>query len=39
MKSTLRLYLKAGEKVLINGAVMRVDRKVALEFLNDVAFL
>ncbi|MBM7044641.1 MULTISPECIES: flagellar biosynthesis repressor FlbT [Rhizobium] len=39
MKSTLRISLKAGEKIFINGAVLRVDRKVALEFLNDVTFL
>jgi flagellar protein FlbT len=39
MKSTLRISLKSGEKIFINGAVLRVDRKVALEFLNDVTFL
>ncbi|TCL75644.1 flagellar biosynthesis repressor FlbT [Rhizobium sp. BK251] len=39
MKSTLRISLKAGERIFINGAVLRVDRKVALEFLNDVTFL
>jgi flagellar biosynthesis repressor protein FlbT len=39
MKSTLRISLKPGEKIFINGAVLRVDRKVALEFLNDVTFL
>lgn len=39
MKSTLRISLKAGEKIFINGAVLRVDRKVALEFMNDVTFL
>lgn len=39
MKSSLRISLKAGEKIFINGAVLRVDRKVALEFLNDVTFL
>jgi len=37
--STLRISLKAGEKIFINGAVLRVDRKVSLEFLNDVTFL
>jgi flagellar protein FlbT len=39
MTSTLRISLKAGEKIFINGAVLRVDRKVSLEFLNDVTFL
>ncbi|MCY0149940.1 flagellar biosynthesis repressor FlbT [Hoeflea sp. G2-23] len=39
MKSSLRISLKAGERIFINGAVLRVDRKVALEFLNDVTFL
>lgn len=39
MKSSLRISLKAGEKIFINGAVLKVDRKVALEFLNDVTFL
>ncbi len=39
MKTPLRITLKAGEKIYINGAVMRADRKVALEFLNDVQFL
>lgn len=39
MKSTLRISLKSGEKIFINGAVLRVDRKVALEFMNDVTFL
>jgi len=39
MKSTLRISLKTGERIFINGAVLRVDRKVAIEFLNDVTFL
>jgi flagellar biosynthesis repressor protein FlbT len=39
MKSSLRISLKSGEKIFINGAVLRVDRKVALEFMNDVTFL
>lgn len=39
MKSTLRITLKPGEKIYVNGAVLRVDRKVSLEFLNDVQFL
>ena len=39
MKSTLKISLKANEKIYINGAVVRFDRKVTLEFLNDVQFL
>ena len=39
MRNTLRLSLKPGEKIYINGAVLRVDRKVTLELLNDVQFL
>jgi flagellar protein FlbT len=39
MKSTLRISLKSGERIFINGAVLRVDRKVAIEFLNDLTFL
>ena len=39
MKSTLRLGLRSGEKICINGAVVRVDRKVRLELLNDATFL
>jgi flagellar biosynthesis repressor protein FlbT len=35
----MKLSLRAGERIFINGAVLRVDRKVALEFLNDVTFL
>lgn len=39
MKNTLKISLKANEKVYVNGAVIRADRKVTLEFLNDVQFL
>lgn len=35
----IRLYLKANEKIFINGAVVKVDRKVSFELLNDVTFL
>ncbi|WP_102958763.1 flagellar biosynthesis repressor FlbT [Mangrovicella endophytica] len=37
--ATLRISLRAGERIFVNGAVMRVDRKTTLEFLNDVVFL
>ena len=38
-KSTIRLSLRAGEKIYINGAVLKADRKVSLELLNDATFL
>lgn len=31
--------LRARERIYVNGAVLRADRKVVLEFLNDVDFL
>ena len=37
--ATLRITLRAGERVFVNGAVLKVDRKTTLEFLNDVTFL
>ena len=39
MKNTLKISLKPREKIYINGAVVRADRKVTIEFLNDVQFL
>ncbi len=39
MKNTLKLSLKPNEKLYVNGAVIRADRKVTLELLNDVQFL
>ncbi len=39
MRNTLKLSLKPNEKIYINGAVIRVDRKVSIELLNDVQFL
>ncbi|MHB8883494.1 MAG: flagellar biosynthesis repressor FlbT [Methylovirgula sp.] len=35
----MHISLRAGEKLYINGAVVRVDRKVSIELLNDAAFL
>ncbi len=35
----MRISLKAGDKIYINGAVLRVDRKVSLQLLNDATFL
>ena len=39
MKNTLKISLKPNEKIYINGAVLKVDRKVSIELLNDVQFL
>ena len=39
MKKAIQLNLRAGEKLYVNGAVMRFDRKVCVELLNDVTFL
>ncbi|MBX3579369.1 MAG: flagellar biosynthesis repressor FlbT [Rhizobiaceae bacterium] len=39
MKHTLKISLKPNEKIFLNGAVIRVDRKVSIELLNDVQFL
>lgn len=39
MKKTMHISLRAGERIYINGAVLRADRKVALELLNDASFL
>jgi len=39
MKNPLKISLKPNEKIYVNGAVIKVDRKVSLEFLNDVQFL
>jgi flagellar protein FlbT len=35
----MKVSLRAGEKLYVNGAVLRADRKVSLEFMNDVSFL
>lgn len=39
MKPTISLFLRANERVFINGAVLKTDRKVTLELLNDASFL
>jgi flagellar protein FlbT len=39
MSKPMQVSLRAGSRIYINGAVVRVDRKVTLELLNDVAFL
>lgn len=35
----MHLSLRAGERIFINGAVIRVDRKVTIELMNDATFL
>jgi flagellar protein FlbT len=39
MSKTTTIPLHAGEKIFINGAVVRADRKMSLELLNDVPYL
>lgn len=39
MMPTLKVHLKRGDRVFVNGAVLQSDRKVTLEFLNNVDFL
>ena len=39
MGNSLRITLRGGERLFINGAVIRADRKVGLEFLNGTTFL
>ena len=36
---SMHLTLRAGERLFLNGAVLRTDRKVSLELLNDATFL
>ena len=35
----MQLSLRSGEKLYLNGAVIKVDRKVSIELMNDVTFL
>ncbi|GJE01376.1 flagellar biosynthesis repressor FlbT [Methylobacterium isbiliense] len=39
MTRAMHLSLRAGERVYVNGAVLRVDRRVSLELLNEATFL
>ena len=39
MTSSLSLLLKAGDRLFLNGAVIRADRKVRIEVLNDAVIL
>ena len=35
----MHITLRAGERLYLNGAVIRADRKVSLELMNDATFL
>ncbi len=35
----MHITLRANEKLYVNGAVLRADRKVSLELMNDAVFL
>ncbi|SFJ51539.1 flagellar biosynthesis repressor FlbT [Methylobacterium brachiatum] len=39
MSGSINLSLRGRERIFINGAVLRVDRKVTIELLNDATFL
>ena len=39
MTSHLKVHLKPNERVYINGGVLKVDRKVTIELMNEVVFL
>jgi flagellar biosynthesis repressor protein FlbT len=39
MSRGLKITLKGGERIYINGAVLRTDRKVGVELLNEATFL
>lgn len=39
MSRSISLNLRARERIFVNGAVLKVDRKVSLELLNDATFL
>ncbi len=39
MTKRFRLALKAGDRVYLNGALVRADRAVTLELLNEAVFL
>jgi len=37
--ATFKISLKPNERIYVNGAVIKFDRKTSMEFLNDVHFL
>jgi len=39
MSKSVHLSLRAGERVFVNGAVLKADRRVSIELLNDATYL
>ena len=39
MSGQLKIHLKANERIFINGAALKVDRRVSIDLLNEVVFL
>jgi flagellar protein FlbT len=39
MRAPMRISLRAGERIYINGAVLRAERKLTFELLNNASFL
>jgi flagellar biosynthesis repressor protein FlbT len=39
MTNPFKISLRPNEKIYVNGAVLRFDRRTSVEFLNDVSFL
>ena len=39
MSAPMRISLRAGERIYINGAVLRAERKLTFELLNNASFL
>ena len=39
MSRSITLSLRAQERIFVNGAVLKVDRKVSIELMNDATFL
>ncbi len=39
LRGAMNITLRAGERLFINGAVIRTDRKATIELLNDATFL
>jgi flagellar protein FlbT len=39
VKRNVHLSLRAGERIFVNGAVLKVDRKVSVELMNEATYL
>lgn len=39
MNRGLKITLKSGERIYVNGAVLKMDRKVGVELMNEATFL